>query len=104
LAHDSLRLELRNTWFREQPDGVRAVMLAGTAASISESVDDRIKLVSAREPLSSRVFDPCSTQSASLSLPFKRHMYFALQRIRKLPSGRKVRVVPYDPSHEKPFA
>jgi len=31
----------------------------------------------------------------------QRHMYFALPRNSSLPSGGKVRVVPYDPSHEE---
>ena len=31
----------------------------------------------------------------------QRHMYFALPKNSQLPSGRKVRVVPYDPTHEE---
>src|SRR5256886_9485504 len=31
----------------------------------------------------------------------QRHMYFALPKTSSLPSGERVRIVPYDPSHEE---
>lgn len=84
------------------PVASRAVMLAGTAASILKSVDESHQnWFRPENRFPSRVFGSMvQTIGQSLS-SVQRHMYFELPKNSSLPAGRKVRVVPYDPSHEE---
>jgi hypothetical protein len=84
------------------PMASRAVMLAGTAASILKGVDESHQnWFRPENRFPSRVFGSMvQTIGQSLS-SVQRHMYFALPKNSQLPLGRKVRVVPYDPSHEE---
>jgi len=84
------------------PVASRAVMLAGTAASILRGVDDSLQnWFRPENRFPSRVFGSMvQTIGPSLS-SVQRHMYFALPRTSSLPSGERVRIVPYDPSHEE---
>jgi len=84
------------------PVASRAVILAGTAASILRDVDESHQnWFRPENRFPSRVFGSMvQTIGQSLS-SVQRHMYFALPRNSSLPSGGKVRVVPYDPSHEE---
>jgi hypothetical protein len=84
------------------PVASRAVMLAGTAASILKSVDESHQnWFRPENRFPSRVFGSMvQTIGQSLS-SVQRHMYFELPKNASLPAGRKVRVVPYDPSHEE---
>src|SRR5207237_6001363 len=79
----------------------RAVMLAGTAASILRGVDESHQnWFRPENRFPSRVFaSMVQTIGQSLS-SVQRHMYFALPRNSSLPSGGIVRIVPYDLSHE----
>jgi len=83
------------------PIASRAVMLAGTAASILRGVDESHQnWFRPENRFPSRVFGSMvQTIGQSLS-SVQRHMYFALPRNSSLPSGGRVRIVPYDPSHE----
>src|SRR5256884_1308401 len=87
------------------PVASRAVMLAGTAASILRGVDDSLQnWFRPENRFPSRVFGSMvQTIGPSLS-SVQRHMYFALPRTSSLPSGERVRIVPYDPSHEEALA
>ncbi len=87
------------------PVASRAVMLAGTAASILRGVDDSLQnWFRPENRFPSRVFGSMvQTIGQSLS-SVQRHMYFALPRKASLPSGERVRIVPYDPSHEEALA
>jgi len=80
-------------------------MLAGTAASILRGVDDSLQnWFRPENRFPSRVFGSMvQTIGPSLS-SVQRHMYFALPRKASLPSGERVRIVPYDPSHEEALA
>src|SRR5256714_2714441 len=84
------------------PVASRAVILAGTAASILRGVDESHQnWFRPENRFPSRVFGSMvQTIGQSLS-SVQRHMYFALPRKASLPSGEKVRIVPYDPSHEE---
>ena len=84
------------------PVASRAVILAGTAASILRDVDESHQnWFRPENRFPSRVFGSMvQTIGQSLS-SVQRHMYFALPRNSSLPSSGKVRVVPYDPSHEE---
>jgi hypothetical protein len=84
------------------PVASRAVILAGTAASILRGVDESHQnWFRPENRFPSRVFGSMvQTIGQSLS-SVQRHMYFALPRNSSLPSGGRVRVVPYDPSHEQ---
>jgi len=84
------------------PVASRAVMLAGTAASILRGVDESHQnWFRPENRFPSRVFGSMvQTIGQSLS-SVQRHMYFALPRNSSLPSGGRVRIVPYDPSHEE---
>jgi len=83
------------------PMASRAVMLAGTAASILRGVDESHQnWFRPENRFPSRVFGSMvQTIGQSLS-SVQRHMYFALPRNSSLPSDGKVRIVPYDRSHE----
>ena len=83
------------------PIASRAVMLAGTAASILKSIDESHQnWFRPENRFPSRVFGSMvQTIGQSLS-SVQRHMYFALPRNSSLPSGGRVRIVPYDASHE----
>jgi len=64
----------------------------------------RIKIGFGQKTLSlSSVGSMVQTIGQSLS-SVQRHMYFAHAKNSQLPSGRKVRVFPYDPLMKKPFA
>lgn len=84
------------------PIASRAVMLAGTAASVLKGVDESHQnWFRPENRFPSRVFGSMvQTIGQSLS-SVQRHMYFELPKNSALPAGRKVRVVPYDPSHEE---
>lgn len=84
------------------PIASRAVMLAGTAASILKGVDESHQnWFRPENRFPSRVFGSM-VQSIGQSLSsVQRHMYFELPKNASLPTGGKVRVVPYDPSHEE---
>src|SRR5256884_152785 len=84
------------------PIASRAVMLAGTAASIPRGVDESHQnWFRPENRFPSRVFGSMvQTIGQSLS-SVQRHMHFALPRNSSLPSGGRVRIVPYDPSHEE---
>jgi hypothetical protein len=84
------------------PNGSRAVMLAGTAASILRGVDQSYQnWFRPENRFPSRVFGSMvQTIGTSLS-SVQRHMYFAMSRKLSLPSAEGMRVVPYDPSHKE---
>lgn len=84
------------------PLGSRAVMLAGTAASILRGVDESYQnWFRPENRFPSRVFGSMvQTIGASLA-SVQKHMYFALSRKLALPSARGIRLVPYDPSHKE---
>lgn len=84
------------------PLGSRAVMLAGTAASILRGVDESYQnWFRPENRFPSRVFGSMvQTIGTSLS-SVQQHMYFALSRKLPLPTVAGIRVVPYDPSHNE---
>ena len=84
------------------PLGSRAVMLAGTAASILRGVDESYQnWFRPENRFPSRVFGSMvQTIGTSLS-SIQQHMYFALSRKLPLPSAGGIRVVPYDSSHNE---
>src|SRR6202011_5595707 len=84
------------------PYASRAVMLAGSAASILKGVDESHQnWFRPENRFPTRVFGSMvQTIGQSLS-SVQRHMYFELPKNSSLPAARKVRVVPYDPSHEE---
>src|SRR6266567_6163269 len=84
------------------PIASRAVMLAGTAASILRGVDDSLQnWFRPENRFPSRVFGSMvQTIGTSLS-SIQQHMYFALSRKLPLPSAGGIRVVPYDSSHNE---
>jgi hypothetical protein len=84
------------------PYGSRAVMLAGTAASILRGVDQSYQnWFRPENRFPSRVFGSMvQTIGTSLS-SVQRHTYFTVPRKLSLPSAEGVRVVPYDPSHKE---
>lgn len=84
------------------PLGSRAVMLAGTAASILRGVDESYQnWFRPENRFPSRVFGSMvQTIGTSLS-SVQQHMYFALSRKLPLPTVAGIRVVPYDPSHKE---
>jgi len=83
------------------PMASRSVILAGTAASILKGVDESHQnWFRPENRFPSRVFGSMvQTIGQSLS-SVQRHMYFALPKNSQLSSGGRVRVVPYDSSHE----
>jgi hypothetical protein len=84
------------------PLGSRAVMLAGTAASILRGVDESYQnWFRPENRFPSRVFGSMvQTIGTSLS-SIQQRMYFALSRKLPLPAAGGIRVVPYDPSHKR---
>src|SRR5437016_1267174 len=98
----------RNGWTSQHlvsennPYASRAVMLAGSAASFLKGVDESHQnWFRPENRFPSRVFGSMvQTIGESLSC-VQRHMYFALPKNSALPSGGRVRVVPYDSSHEE---
>src|SRR5205807_2527083 len=84
------------------PVASRAVILAGTAASILRDVDESHQnWFRPENRFPSRVFGSMvQTIGQSLS-SVQRHMYFALPKDSRLPSGGRVRVIPYDSSHQE---
>lgn len=83
------------------PLGSRAVMLAGTAASILRGADVSYQnWFRPENRFPSRVFGSMvQTIGASYS-SVQPHMYFALSRRSYLPSEGGIRIVAYDPSHK----
>src|SRR5882724_12491487 len=84
------------------PMASRAVMLAGTAASILKGIDgSHQNWFRPENRFPSRVFGSMvQTIGQSLSC-VQRHMYFALPRTLSLPTENRIRVVPYDASHQE---
>ena len=84
------------------PLGSRAVMLAGTAASILRGVDESYQnWFRPENRFPSRVFGSMvETIGTSLS-SVQQHMYFALSRKLSLPSSSGIRVVACDSSHKE---
>jgi hypothetical protein len=84
------------------PIASRAVMLAGTAASVLKGDDESHQnWFRPENRFPSRVFGSMvQTIGQSLS-SVQRHMYFELPKNSSLPAGRNIRVVPYDSSHEE---
>lgn len=84
------------------PFGSRAVMLAGSAASILRGVDESHQnWFRPENRFPSRIFGSM-VQSIGESLSsVQRHMYFALPRNVALPTERRIRVVPYDSRHQE---
>jgi hypothetical protein len=84
------------------PLGSRAVMLAGTAASIRRGVDESYQnWFRPENRFPSRVFGSMEQTIGQSHSSVQQHMYFALSRGLSLPSGSGMRVVPYDPSHKE---
>jgi hypothetical protein len=83
------------------PVASRAVMLAGTAASILKGDDESHQnWFRPENRFPSRVFGSMVQTIGQSLASVQRHMYFALPRNSSLPSGGSARVVPYDPSYE----
>ena len=77
-------------------------MLAGTAASILKGADESHQnWFRPENRFPSRVFGSMVQTIGQSHSSVQRHMYFALPRNSPLPSGGRVRVVPYDPSYEE---
>jgi len=84
------------------PLGSRAVMLAGTAASILRGVDESYQnWFRPENRFPSRVFGSMVQTIGTSHSSIQQHMYFALSRKLPLPSAGGIRVVPYDPSHNE---
>jgi hypothetical protein len=84
------------------PIASRAVMLAGTAASILKDIDESHQnWFRPENRFPSRVFGSMVQTIGQSLASVQRHMYFALPRSASLRSGGKVRIIPYDPSHEE---
>jgi hypothetical protein len=84
------------------PLGSRAVMLAGTAASILRGVDESYQnWFRPENRFPSRVFGSMVQSIGTALSSVQQHMYFALSRKLPLPSAAGIRVVPYDSSHKE---
>lgn len=84
------------------PLGSRAVMLAGTAASILRGVDESYQnWFRPENRFPSRVFGSMMQTIGTSFSSVQQHMYFALSRKLPLPSAAGIRVVAYDPSHKE---
>ena len=84
------------------PLGSRAVMLAGTAASILRGVDESYQnWFRPENRFPSRVFGSMVQTIGPAHSSVQQHMYFALSRRLALPLESGIRVVPYDPSHKE---
>jgi hypothetical protein len=84
------------------PVASRAVMLAGTAASILKGADESHQnWFRPENRFPSRVFGSMVQTIGQSHASVQRHMYFALPRNSALSSNEKVRIVPYGPSYEE---
>ena len=84
------------------PLASRAVMLAGTAASILRGIDESYQnWFRPENRFPSRVFGSMVQTIGTSHSSIQQHMYFALSRKLPLPSAGGIRVVPYDPSHNE---
>lgn len=84
------------------PLGSRAVMLAGTAASILRGVDESHQnWFRPENRFPSRVFGSMGQTIGKTFCSVQQHMYFALPRRIALSGAGGVRVVPYDLSHKE---
>src|ERR1700722_14935494 len=87
------------------PYASRAVMLAGSAASILKGVDESHQnWFRPENRFPTRVFGSMVQTIGDEHSSVQRHAYFSLSRRMSLPSGERVRIVPYDPSHEEALA
>jgi hypothetical protein len=87
------------------PLGSRAVMLAGTAASILRGADESYQnWFRPENRFPSRVFGSMVQTIGKTLSSVQRHLYFALPRGLSLSEAEGVRVVPYDPSHKEALA
>jgi hypothetical protein len=83
------------------PVASRAVMLAGTAASILKGADESHQnWFRPENRFPSRVFGSMVQTIGQSQSSVQRHLYFALPKSASLPSAGRVRTVPYDPSYE----
>src|SRR5712692_4112923 len=86
------------------PVASRAVMLAGTAASILKGVDESHQnWFRPENRFPSRVFGSMVQTIGESFCSVQRHMYFALPRKLVLPAQKGIRVVPYSPSQKGPL-
>jgi len=84
------------------PLASRAVMLAGTAASILRGIDESYQnWFRPENRFPSRVFGSMVQTIGTSHSSIQQHMYFALSRKLPLPSTGGIRVVPYDSSHNE---
>src|SRR5438093_747791 len=84
------------------PLASRAVMLAGTAASILRGIDESYQnWFRPENRFPSRVFGSMVQTIGTSHSSIQQHMYFALSRKLPLPSAGGIRDVPYDPSHHE---
>jgi hypothetical protein len=84
------------------PLGSRAVMLAGTAASILRGADESYQnWFRPENRFPSRVFGSMVQTIGKTLSSVQRHLYFALPRGLSLAAADDIRVVPYDPSHKE---
>src|SRR5882757_2499073 len=84
------------------PMASRAVMLAGTAASILKGVDQSHQnWFRPENRFPSRVFGSMVQSIGDGLASVQRHMYFAVPRNQVLPVDKRFRIVPYDPSHHE---
>src|SRR6266403_1701421 len=83
------------------PFASRAVMLAAAAGTILRGIDDAQNWFRPENRFPARVFGSMvQTIGESLS-SVQRHAYFALPRTLSLPTEKRIRVVPYNPSHHE---
>jgi len=84
------------------PLASRAVMLAGTAASILRGADESYQnWFRPENRFPSRVFGSMMQTIGPSHSSVQQHMYFAVSRSLPLPSASGIRVVPYDSSHKE---
>jgi len=84
------------------PLGSRAVILAGTAASILRGADkSHQNWFRPENRFPSRVFGSMVQTIGKTFSSVQRHLYFALPRALPLPAAENIRVVPYDSSHNE---
>src|SRR6184192_3452271 len=84
------------------PLASRAVMLAGTAASILRGIDESYQnWFRPENRFPSRVFGSMVQTIGTSHSSIQQHMYFALSRKLPLPSAGGIHVVPYDSTHKQ---
>jgi hypothetical protein len=84
------------------PLATRAVMLAGTAASMLRGIDESHQnWFRPENRFPSRVFGSMVQTVGEAFSSVRRHMYFAVPRKLSLPQEKTIRVVPYDRSHQE---